>query len=554
MLSNIQIRDFAIIDHVDLELDGGMTVLSGETGAGKSILVDALTLVLGSRADSGVIRHGAKRADITATFDLPHGHPGIDWLAAQDLDAQGECIIRRTIQEGGRSRAYINGHAVPLQTVRGLGELLGVIHGQHEHQTLTQKKQQQQILDHHGDHQKLLEKVSGLFDTWQELQQELEALEAAQVDREARLDLLGYQINELEALNLSSSEVAELEEEHQRLANVGKLMSGVQTALACTSQGEQEPAQQQINTAIRVLKPLAEVDGNLKASIELLEAAAIQLGETEVELSRYADALEANPERLNYVESRISTMDDLARKHRIEPDQLPQWLIELRKEHDQLDQSESHLSQLRSNTSDTYSEYLDNAGKLTKGRKKAAKKLSQAISNMMQTLGMPGGKFEVGVSEGKPTKDGQDQIEFLVSANPGQPPKPLSKVASGGELARISLAIQVVAANATPSTTMVFDEVDSGVGGGVAEIVGRQLRNLGDGQQVLCVTHLPQVASQAHHHVRVSKITDGETTRTSLSHLNADETIEEIARMLGGVDITVKTRQHAKEMLAVNKN
>ena len=550
MLKFIQIRDFAIIDSVDLELEDGMTVLSGETGAGKSILVDALTLILGSRADTGMIRHGAKRADLTATFNLPAKHPAQAWLVEHELDAQDECIIRRTIQDAGRSRAYINGQAVPVQVLRGLGELLGIIHGQHEHQTLTQRKQQKAILDGHGKHATLLDKTGESFDRWHDFKQQLTELENAQNDREDRLDLLGYQIQELEALNISAGEVVELEEEQQKLANVGQLMNGVQSALALTSQADDGHAQGQLNAAIKTLTTLTEMDQKLKASVELLESASIQIDEASSELSRYADTLEANPERLDFVEKRIASMDDLARKHRVEPAGLPERLAELKAEHQQLDDSEVQLQELRDATAACRGEYEAHCKKLTSKRKKSAKQLGDSISGMMQTLGMPGGRFEVAITPNDDSRDGQDLVEFLVSANPGQPPKSLAKVASGGELARISLAIQVVAAHATPSTTMVFDEVDSGVGGGVAEIVGRQLRSLGERQQVLCVTHLPQVASQAQHHVRVNKMTDGEKTRTHLSHLTQDETVEEIARMLGGVDITVKTRQHAKEMLA----
>ncbi len=553
MLKFIQIRDFAIIDQVDLELEDGMTVLSGETGAGKSILVDALTLILGSRADTGMIRHGAKRADVTATFELPAQHPALAWLSEHELDAQNECIIRRTIQDAGRSRAYINGQVVPVQVLRRLGELLGIIHGQHEHQTLTQRQQQKAILDGHGKHGTLLEKIAASFDQWHDLQQQLTELESAQSDREDRLDLLGYQIQELEALSLSASEVTELEEEQQKLANVGRLMTGVQTALALTTQVEETNAQGQIHAAIKTLSTLAELDPKLKPSVELLESASIQIDEASSELSRYANTLEADPERLDFVDKRIASMDDLARKHRVDPRQLPEHLTELKAEHQRLDQSEVQLQQLRDATAEHRNQYESQSKKLTAKRKKSAKQLGEAISSMMQTLGMPGGRFDIAVSPSDDARDGRDLIEFLVSANPGQPPKSLAKVASGGELARISLAIQVVAAHATPSTTMVFDEVDSGVGGGVAEIVGRKLRSLGQQQQVLCVTHLPQVASQAQHHVRVNKMTDGEKTRTHLSHLTQEETVEEIARMLGGVDITVKTRQHAKEMLAANE-
>ena len=555
MLSHIQIRDFAIIDHIELELDSGLTVLSGETGAGKSILVDALTLVLGARADAGMIRHGSKRADITATFDLASKHPALDWLGEQSLDAQDECIIRRTIQEGGRSRAFINGQTVPVQTLRNLGELLADIHGQHEHQTLTKRKTQKAILD--SQHEKLLANLENLFDQWQSLSEEFQTLKAAQTDRDDRLDLLGYQVRELEALNLTENELQGLSEEHRKLANMGRLMSGVQIAMAQACSTEDTSAQDQLSKASRCLDELTEVDPKIKPALALLQSAEIQVSEAGAELSSYITTLDVDPGRLDFVEKRLASIEDLGRKHRIPADQLPAHLEALKTELRLLENAEVHLSELEEKTKQAESAYMSKAKKLTSSRKKAGAKLSETVSNMMQTLGMPGGMFRVDISsldENNCRKDGLDLIEYQVSANPGQPAKPLSKVASGGELARISLAIQVAAANATPNTTMVFDEVDSGVGGGVAEIVGRQLRNLGQEIQVLCVTHLPQVASQAHHHVRVSKLTDGKKTHTTLSHLTDDETVEEIARMLGGVDITSRTREHAQEMLSAAKS
>lgn len=555
MLSFIQISNFAIIDQVELELDRGLTVLSGETGAGKSILVDALGLVLGDRADAGALRHGAERGEISASFQLPENSPALAWLQDQDLDDEGECLVRRTLSSNGRSRGFINARTVPLTSLRALGEFLADIHGQHEHQSLIRPAVQRQILDHLGKHGKLCGKVSEHFDRWAALRSEIEALQARDAERASRLELLQYQVKELLSLAPEPDELKQLDEEHRRLAGAGRLAEGAQQALASidSEDSDASSASGLLGSAERTLEPLLEIDATLKGPADLIREASIALREGADLLSRYLDQLEMDPRRLAWVEERLAALHDVARKHKIEPAELPRFSAELKAELETLETADATLDALKANLSKAEQDYLAAASRLSKARSKAASVMSKQVSNLMQALGMQGGRFEVRVDSPEDAayaSNGRDRIEFLVSANPGQPPGPLGKVASGGELSRISLAVQVIAADATPTGCLVFDEVDAGVGGGVAEIVGRRLRELGESRQVLCVTHLPQVASQAHHHVRVSKLTDGKTTRTVLKPLQNDESVEEIARMLGGVEITERTREHAREMIA----
>ncbi len=556
MLQQIRIRNYAIIDEIELELDGGMTVLTGETGAGKSILVDALGLVLGDRADASAVRHGADRAEITAAFDLADRQEVAQWLSEQDMDADGECVVRRIISREGRSKAYVNGCPVTLPVLRALGEMLVEIHGQHEHQTLTSRPVQRQLLDSYGGHDRELGAVASTFAHWESTRKRLDHLRAANDSRDDRLDLLRYQVRELEGIGLEPGEAAKLEAEHLRLSNVERLATAAGEAFQLVYDDESGSAQQRLARALQVLESITDVDPGLAAAARMIEEAEIQVTEAADDLRRYLSNLEVDPGRQEFVAGRLASIRELSRKHGVDSDGLGARLDTLRSELDDLENTGVALDELEKVLADTGKAYRVAAKSLSDARRKAAESLSEEITAAMHQLGMPGGRFLVTLSAPDPDRfsvHGADAIEFLVSANPGLPPGPLARIASGGELSRISLAIQVIATRTAERPCLVFDEVDAGVGGGVAEIVGRRLRELGGGQQVLCVTHLPQVASQSHHHIRVTKLTDGKRTRTSLTRLGDDERVEELARMLGGVEITETSRRHAREMIDLSR-
>ncbi len=553
MLIHLQIRDFAIIDSVELELAGGLTALTGETGAGKSIIVDAVMLAIGGRASAEMLRHGAERAEITATFDVQGDQRVRCWLDEQSLaDDGGEIVLRRVIGLDGRSRQYVNGQTLPAQAVRELGDCLIDIHGQQEFQSLVRREMQRQLVDEHGGHGTLLDPVRTLASEWRRLTDEREALAALARDRVSRIELLRYQAGELEALNLAEGEVAGLLDERSRLANRGRLAEAARTAVVLAFDGDGADAHALTARAVTLLRGAAALDARLAGPLRMLEEAVIGLGEAGGALSAYLEALDADPARQEFVERRVAAVEDLARKHRVPPEQLPGQLDDLRRQLATLEQSELALGDLEQRITGILTLYRVAASALSAARRSAAKRLASAVTNLMRQLGMPGGRFEIAVepnAEAEPLQDGIDRLEFLVSANPGQPVKPVAKVASGGELSRISLAVQVAAAHRKAEICMIFDEVDAGIGGGVAEIVGRKLRELADRGQVLCVTHLAQVAGQAHHQLRVSKLTDGRASRTMVTKLGAEERVEELARMLGGVEITRKAREHAREML-----
>jgi len=552
VLTHIQIRDFAIIDAVELELSSGLTVLTGETGAGKSILVDALLLAAGGRAGAEVVRHGCERAEVTATFSLQGNDAALAWLEEQAIEHEGECLLRRVIGADGRSRAYVNGQAMPVQSLRQLGEMLVDVHGQMEYQSLMRRAAQRALLDRNGGHEALLEHVAARYEALRSLRAERERMLGAANDRAARLELLSYHLSELDALALRDNEFDDLAAERQRLSQRGRLANGAREIIGLLRDAEDVNAEHAVARALGVARQLQELDRRLAPVAQLIDESLIALREGVEAVERYQSELDADPSRQEWVEQRLADIEALARKHRVEPQELPKTQAELSRELASLTGIETSLQTIEATLADAAREFRSACAKLGTARRKAAQELSERVCGLMQTLGMPGGKFAAAVrplAEEDANQNGADDIEFLVTANPGQPLKPLAKVASGGELSRISLAIQVAAAQSDAQPCLVFDEVDAGVGGGVAEIVGRQLRALGDRAQVLCVTHLPQVASQAHAHVRVAKLTDGTSTRTSLHTLTADERIEETARMLGGIDITDKAREHAAEML-----
>ncbi len=554
MLIRLQIRDFAIIEAIELELRPGLTVLTGETGAGKSILVDALQLLAGGRGGPEMIRHGAERAEIAGTFDLGKAPAGLTrWLEEQSIDGGGELIVRRVLSADGRSRAYLNGQPVPVQLLREAGSILIDIHGQHEFQSLTRAAAQRQLLDEFGRLEPLVGQVGIAHRVWREMLERTLELESRARDREAKLDLLKYQVGELQALQLEEGEVARLTEERARLMNRGRLAEAAQAALAALYQGEDGNAHASISRALQSLRAGAAIDPKLAPVAALAEEAAVQISEAARELERYGQSLDLDTQRQQEVEGRLAAIEELARKNRVTPLELLPRAAQLAAELAELERAEVDLAVLRKELAAALERYREQAKTLSAKRTAAAASLAKDITARMQTLGMSGGRLEVDVAQSRntePAQHGIDDIELRVSANPGQPPRALAKVASGGELSRLSLAVQV-ATSAQEMRCMVFDEVDSGIGGAVAEIVGRELRTLGERSQVLCVTHLPQVASQGHHHLRVTKLTDGKTTRTSLTVLSDQERIEELARMLGGVDVTSKARDHAREMLQV---
>lgn len=553
MLTHIHIRDFVLVDELELELDGGMTALTGETGAGKSILVDALGLLLGDRAEASWVRHGSERAEISASFRLDGLEQARAWLTEQELDSgEEECQLRRVISREGRSRAFINASPVPLQSLRELGDRLVDIHGQHEHQSLVRQEVQRALLDGFGAHAEALAAVAAAHGRWRALQEELEGLRAITAERDSRLEFVRFQVGEMEGLQLRTGELGELGEEHARLANAGQLLESCASSLHRLYDADESSAHDQISLALREVEELAGLDASLQPVRELLTEARIQVQEAADTLRRYTDRVEQDPQRLQDVELRLGTLHDLARKHRVEPDALPALFERLAQELATLEQADQRLDQLESQVRESAGQYREAAARLHKARAKAAREFGTKVSAAMQDLGMPGGVFTVEVTareDGRFTAQGSDRIEFRVSANPGQPPMALGKVASGGELSRISLAIQVIATDSAAIPTLIFDEVDTGIGGGVAETVGRLLRALGEQRQVLCVTHLPQVAAQAHQHLQVSKLAGTNSTRTSIRGLGKTERVDEIARMLGGIEITESTLRHAGEML-----
>lgn len=550
MLTRLQIRNFAIIDQASVEVADGMTVLTGETGAGKSILVDALGLVLGERGGAGLTRPGADRAEFSAEFDL-RDHPAARaWLVEQALDDDNECILRRVINADGRSRAFVNGNAVTLQNLKTLGELLIDIHGQHFHQSLVRRAVQRDLLDHFGSLTEQRQATESLFERWQTLSAQWQELQSANVDRASMLELLAFQAAEFDSLNLSEGEFQELSGERVALQNSGRLAESIGNAMSAISDGEPDNVQSLVASAVHAIENALAFDERLRPALGMLNEAEIQIGEAYDSLRRYSESLDADPARRDWVEERLDAIQSIARKHRVEPAELPVVHQKVEGRLQELQNADERGAELAVKAQQAESEYLDSATALSKARKKCAARFSAAVTAAMTDLGMAGGKFEIQLRRSAaPKASGIDDIEYLISANPGQSPQPLARIASGGELSRMSLAIQVVASDGSIIPTMIFDEVDSGVGGGVAEMVGRHLQDLGQKRQVLCVTHLAQVACLADHHFRVLKITDGNSTRTAIKALNEDERIEELARMLGGVKITRKTREHAAEML-----
>ena len=552
MLTSLYVKDFAIVGEADITLAAGLTVVTGETGAGKSLLVDALLLLSGGRAEAGVVRHGSERAELAAEFDLSSQPDIRAWLQGEELDEDQLCQLRRVIRADGGSRSYINGRPVTLTQLKALGERLIEIHGQHEHQALLERGSQLALLDAFGGHAHTLAQVNDLARRWREVTTQIAQLGGSE-DHAERIEMLEYQVAELQRDALSASELDALDERHRQLANAGQLVQGCAN-VAELLDGESEFALlRALARGQSEIARLALLDTRLAPISEMIDAAQIQLVEANAELARYRDALDLDPERLGELDAQIARLHELARKYRTPMANLKQRENELRDELNSLQGAGERLQQLGHEQTSIAHEYTTAAMLLSTARAQAAAILGTRVSELIAELGMGGGRLEIMLepsAKSTPETNGRERAEFLVSANPGQPPRALRKVASGGELSRISLAIEVAALGLDEVGTMVFDEVDSGIGGAIAEVVGQKLRRLGSQRQVLCVTHLAQVATQGHQHFCVSKVSDGNSTQTRIDALDDKSRRDEIARMLGGIDITRETLAHAKQMLA----
>ncbi len=546
MLQRLLLRDFVIVDQADIEFDAGFSVLSGETGAGKSILLDALGLAMGARADAGVVREGAPRADITAEFRIDDTLG--QWLATRALEGDpGLLLLRRVVDADGRSRAQINGHPATAAQLRELGEQLVDIHGQHSAQSMLRAEGQRELLDAFGGLTDQVRALGQLYAGWRTLAADLDRAQAQ--DRELALERerLQWQLGELAQLRLVPGEWAALSTEQKRLANAASLIDGARAGADLLAEQDEAISSRLYQLAQR-LRPLAAVDPRLAASVAMLENAQIQIDEAASELSDYADRLDADPQRLDEIDRRITLIFNAARKFKLPPDGIEAEIASLEQRLSDIAAAQD-VEALRERCTLARAAYDTAATDLSKKRKAAARQLSTGVGRNIQQLGMAGGKLEVAIEPIAATAAGVDRVEFRIAGHAGATPRPLAKVASGGELSRVGLAIAVLAAQANPVPTLIFDEADAGVGGAVAEVIGELMRKLGGSHQVFCVTHLPQVAAKAHHHFAVSKARVGDLTVSRITRLDRSARVEEIARMLGGMDITTTTRKHARELL-----
>lgn len=557
-LSTLSIRNFAIIDQTEIDFKEGLTVITGETGAGKSILLNALNLLLGARADSNMIRHGQDSCEVNASFNIAQRPSVKQWLLDHDLAEENECIVRRVMKRDAASRNYINGRPTTMALLKQLGTQLIDLHSQHEHQSLLRKTTQQLLIDdlvalHNPSHQQQLTEL-GL------LHQQINVLSAQQQDSAdnsaeimAKIDLLTFQTRELEEADVDDSEFHQLEEEYQRQSHAKELLEGFEAAIFKLSKDDENNAETLIGSSLQNIESLSEYDANLSETITLLTGALANVQEAQTNLQNARDKTEIDPERLQWLEQRIDTLINLGRKHRCSEDELGSHLRHLQEILSDLSKQAKSPEDLAAEITTLTQQYLSIAQPISEARKLAATQLSKDVTDQMQYLGMSGGAFSANISSEKTqmTGTGIDTVEFTVATNPGAPFSALNKTASGGELSRISLAIQVITSRSSASPTMIFDEVDVGVGGGIAEVVGARLRDLGDNAQVVCITHLPQVAAQGQQHLLVEKHTniDSNKTQTDLIELSDEQRTQEIARMLGGIKITEKTLAHAQEML-----
>ncbi len=552
MLTQLTISNFAIVRELDIDFQSGMTAITGETGAGKSIAVDALGLCLGGRSEAAMVRLNTPRADICARFSLSDAPSARAWLEENQLDEGSECLLRRVVSADGRSRGFINGTAVPLSQLRELGQLLIQIHGQHAHQLLLRPEHQKQLLDAYGNQTGLMQEMRAAYQHWHHGCRELAHSQQQSAERESRRQLLQYQLKELHEFAPQSGEYEQIDEEYKRLANSGQLLTVSQRALHILSESESDNILSLLHTTRQQVTELTEMDDALSPVLSMLEEAAIQLSEASAELRHYSDRLELDPNRLYELEQRLSRQLALARKHHVTPEELPAYSQQLQDELTALEQQESGLEQLSDEIQQRHRHALSLAEQLHQQRCGYATELMQHITRSMHELSMPHGQFAIDVTYTPEhlTAEGADRVEFSVTTNPGQPLQPLVKVASGGELSRIALAIQVITAQKMETPALIFDEVDVGISGPTAAVVGKMLRQLGESTQVMCVTHLPQVAGCGHQHFFVAKHTDGAETETMMQALDKRARLQELARLLGGSEVTRNALANAKELLA----
>ncbi len=552
MLAQLTISNFAIVRELEIDFQRGMTAITGETGAGKSIAIDALGLCLGGRAEADMVRQGATRADICARFSLKDTPSALRWLAENQLDEGSECLLRRVISSDGRSRGFINGTAVPLSQLRDLGQHLIQIHGQHAHQLLLKPDHQKTLLDAYSGENGLMQEMSSSYRQWHQSCRTLAHHQQLSQERESRRELLQYQLKELNEFAPVAGEYENIDEEYKRLANSGQLISTGQQALMLLADGESTTLQNQLYTAQQLIGELIGMDDRLSGVANLLDEAAIQISEASDELRHYCERLDLDPNRLQELEQRLSRQIALARKHHIAPEELAAFHQQLLEEQTLLDQQESDQAELVQAVTVHHQAAMACAERLHLRRAHFAQELSDLISESMHALSMPHGQLSIDVqfTAEHLTAEGADRVEFRVTTNPGQPLQPLSKVASGGELSRIALAIQVITARKMDTPALIFDEVDVGISGPTAAVVGKMLRQLGESTQVMCVTHLPQVAGCGNQHFYVSKETDGAMTETHMQPLDKRARLQELARLLGGSEVTRNTLANAKELLA----
>lgn len=550
MLKALSIRDLAIVRSVDIEFESGLTVITGETGAGKSILVDAVGLTLGDRADSGAVRAGAERASVTAVFDLSARADLVALLDEQGIDAREECVLRRVVGADGRSRAFCNDAPVSVQFLKTLGDRLVDIHGQHAHHSLLERANQRELLDEFGDHLALVREVGHAYRSWHALREQLASLRGGHRDAASRIEFVRFQLDELAQLPIAPAELEALEAAHRRAANGERLRNGA-AAIAQRVFGGERSARAAVAQAAHTARELAAVDDQLDALAELLEQGAINLDEAERELDHYASRLGADAGELARAEQVLDEIHAVARKHRCTPTELAEVRTKLDEELATLLNHEVLERELDLRCATAEADFRRAASALSARRQAAAGRLAEAVVGHLQALSLPHARFEIELSAAvQPGEHGNDEVEFGVTTNPDLPVRPLRKVASGGELSRISLALQVAAAGVSGVPVVVYDEVDTGVGGRVAAVLARQLKAIAEHRQVLCITHLPQVAAAGARHLQIGKSVRGGVTETAVHYLDAGARIDEIARMLGGETVTKKTLAHAKELLS----
>ncbi len=555
MLTALTIKNFTLVESLEIDFCAGMTAITGETGAGKSLVLGALGLALGDRADTDRIRRGADRAEVSALFDVSSITAASQWLQENDFaDLDGECLLRRIVTSEGRSRGSINGQSATMQQLRELGEMLIDIHSQHEHQSLLRKNMQRVLLDNFAGTSALAEVVKRCYEQWQQLAQRIEILASQSEQLKSRKELLEFQVTELDQLGLEENELEALEQEQQLLANAESIVQSSRIILDICAEGENFSLIDGLNKSLQLLDAMPQKPQALEDATKLLESARIDVEEASREVEHHLNSFEGDPQRLQSVEERLAAIYQLARKHRVSPAELIGKHHQLQAELAQLLGGDDDIGELKKQLGELAAGFRQQAEKLSSARKAAAAQMEGSVNRHLHSLAMKGAKLKVSVTplpDGEFSPNGLEKIELLMVTNPGEPPRPLNKIASGGELSRTSLAIQVVAAQHAITPTLVFDEVDVGIGGATADVVGKLLRQLGNSGQVICVTHQPQVAAAAHQHFRASKDTRGGRTESALEPLTEDERVDEIGRMLGGAMVTTLTREHAEEMIGL---